>query len=259
MSESRFHVSFGIAAHGWLPVVVATDAKQLDLVASRVLNDPLDELVGVAVELAGESAVSAVVRIWEEPDTTELRFLSGPAAQSVTIEITEYGDWFGSPGSRRAVVYSSEHPRQHLAATLIASLRAFEATTPRSGEVEGWGQFPSAKLRQVAPARNMRTFVKPWREVRGLQRITDELRIEVGKHHPLYDVEAAIVGHFGDTDEYLFELKTGPDQLAVVKLTWSGKRESEPNTPATQFYSSWQDWLIRRALLDADAGEGDDR
>ncbi len=256
MSELRFHISFGVAANGWLPVFVATEAKQFDFVASGVLNDPLDEFVGVAVELAGESVVAAVVRIWEEPYTTELRFACEAAAQNVTVKIVECGDW--SSSRDREIIYSGEHPRQHLATTLIASLRAFEASTPRSGEIEGWGQFPSAKLRQVVPARNIRTFIEPWREVRGLQRIIDELRTEVGRNHPLHNVEAVLVGHLGDTDEYLFELKSGPDSLAVVKLTWSGVRESAPN-PTTEFYASWQDWLTRRALLDADTSERGDR
>lgn len=253
MNDVQFGISLGTAQHGWLPISVNTDAGTFDFVASGVLNDPLDELVSVAVELAGMAAVDASVRFWEEPGTTALRFVSGRDGSTVTIELMEQGDWPGKSIPRSVVKYRGEGERHEVARSIIATLRAFEASTPRNGQIEGWGLFPSAKLRSVAPARSDRLFIAPWREVRGLDRVVDELRTEAGRHHPLFGLDLAAIGHLGDTDDYLIEIATGPDPLAVVRLTWSGERERDPNLPATEFFSSWDDWVQRRALLDASA------
>jgi hypothetical protein len=254
-----FCVSLGIAQHGWLPITFSTEHGDVfELAASRVLNDPLSELVDVAVALVTKNAVNAAVRIWEEPGTTELRVISGLHDSSVIIEIAEVSDWPGKTSPHSLLKYRGECERSALANSIIATLRAFEMQLPRTGEIDGWGTFPSMKFRRVAPEPSERLFLAPWRETRGQQRIVDELRSEVGRAHPLFGLDVAVVGHHGDTDDYLFELATGPDALAVVRLTWSGKREKDPNSPKTEFFSSWSDWVQRRLLPDANGRSRDE-
>jgi hypothetical protein len=247
-----------MALHGWLPIYLHTESDVFEIVASNVLNDPLDELVAAAVELAGPSAVNATVRMWEEPGTTELRFHSGDHDSRVTIEVADAADWPGKMSTHDRIKYRGEGERSAVSQSIIATLRAFETQIPRTGEIEGWGIFPSAKFRRVAPEPSERLFISPWREIRGHQRIVDELRSEAGRHHPLFGLEITAVGHKDNTDDYLFELETGPDALAVVRLTWSGQRESSPNSPKTEFFSSWNDWVQRRMLPDANGLDQDE-
>jgi len=251
LQPSRFLISFGTASHGWLPISVTVSRDTFEFAASSVLNDPVEELASLTVTLVGDAAVDAAVRFWEEPETTELRFVAARHASSVTITMIEYAGWPRQGDPSFIVRHQWECERRPLADSIIATLRVFEASLPRSGKIEGWHAFPSAVLRRVAPLPNDRVFIAPWRQIAGLQRVIDEIRSEVGRLHPLFGLDFILVGQLSDSDDYLIELATGPDPLAVVRLTWSGRNESKRDVPDTQFYSSWLDWLQRRALLDA--------
>ena len=77
-----------------------------------------------------------------------------------------------------------------------------------------------------------------------------ELEREVGDAHPLSGRRAVSVGRRDDCDDVLFFLPDSPQPLAVVHLTWSGRRESRPEWPHTTFYSSVEDWVERRMRPD---------
>ena len=77
-----------------------------------------------------------------------------------------------------------------------------------------------------------------------------ELAREVGPGHPLFGRRAVAVGRRLDCDDVLFWLPGGPAVLAVVHLTWTGKRERSPQWPATTLYASVAEWLEHGMRVD---------
>jgi hypothetical protein len=75
--------------------------------------------------------------------------------------------------------------------------------------------------------------------------LEDQLQREVGRVHPLYGRKAITIGRRVDNDDVLFFLPDGPAPLAVVHLTWSGRREERAEWPSTILYASLQDWVER--------------
>lgn len=84
-------------------------------------------------------------------------------------------------------------------------------------------------------------WLSPWRPTDA--DLAVELAREVGPGHPLLGRQAVAVGRRVDNDDVLFWLPAGPAALAVVHLTWSGKRERSPQWPATQLYASVSEWV----------------
>jgi hypothetical protein len=96
----------------------------------------------------------------------------------------------------------------------------------------------------------MTDLLEPWRlveETRG-QRLEQELSRELPLEHALAGKIARAVAVRADRDDVLFELADG--RYAVVHLTWSGHRESSPHWPATEVFSSLQDWRERGMRMD---------
>jgi hypothetical protein len=75
--------------------------------------------------------------------------------------------------------------------------------------------------------------------------LESELEKEDGLTHPLFNRKAISVGRRDGSDDVLFFLPDNPYPLAVVHLTWAGKRETNPAWPHTTFYSSPDDWVER--------------
>jgi hypothetical protein len=87
-------------------------------------------------------------------------------------------------------------------------------------------------------------WLDPWHSTPpGLE---SELEKEISPAHPLFGRGAISVGRTDDRDDVLFFLPDNPLPLAVVHLTWTGKREKNPEWPHTTFYSSLDDWIERR-------------
>ena len=94
-------------------------------------------------------------------------------------------------------------------------------------------------------------WLDPWQPVpEGGVGLAAELTREVGPAHALFGREAVAVGRRLDQDDVLFWLPAGPAVLAVVHLTWSGRRERSPHWPATTFYVSVADWIERGMKAD---------
>ncbi len=73
--------------------------------------------------------------------------------------------------------------------------------------------------------------------------VEKELERELPIDHVLAGRSIRAVAARADHDDILFEvLGMG---YAVVHLTWSGHRESNPAWPSTQLFSSLQDWRER--------------
>jgi hypothetical protein len=77
-----------------------------------------------------------------------------------------------------------------------------------------------------------------------------ELAREVGPGHPLHGRPAVAVGRRVDCDDVLFWLPDGPAALAVVHLTWTGKRERAPQWPWVVLYGSIAEWLEKGMRAD---------
>jgi len=91
-------------------------------------------------------------------------------------------------------------------------------------------------------------WLDPWYQASpGLEA---ELERETGTGHPLHGRKAISVGRRFDRDDVLFILPDNPSPLAVVHLTWKGKREKDPEWPRTTFYSSLEDWIENRMKPD---------
>ena len=86
-------------------------------------------------------------------------------------------------------------------------------------------------------------WLEPWESASaGLEA---ELAKEVSPAHPLFEQQAISVGRRVDCDDVLFFLPGNTSPLAVVHLTWSGRRERRPEWPEATFYSSLDDWVER--------------
>jgi hypothetical protein len=86
-------------------------------------------------------------------------------------------------------------------------------------------------------------WLEPWYSTSpGLE---SELEKEISSAHPLFGHKAVSVGRRGDCDDVLFFLPDNSFPLAVVHLTWTGERETNPELPQTTFYSSLDDWIDR--------------
>jgi hypothetical protein len=233
MIGRSFDLKLGTPSAGWLPITIRVGERVYETAASSVLNDPLDELVDAAVALRRDDPLCASVRLWEEPAWKELRFTAERGDEDVVIELSDT--------DRRTLMSKAAGKRDAVATFLAGELAIFEEGLPRTGAVDGWGVFPSMKLRQVTPGTE-RVYAPPWKEARGLERVIDELRVESGASHPLHGVEVEVVAANLDAGEYLLETKTGSDAFAVVRLRWSGQRERDL---PVQFFRSWAVWAQR--------------
>lgn len=80
-----------------------------------------------------------------------------------------------------------------------------------------------------------------------------ELWRELRTDHPLAGCRNKAVARRVDCDDVLFETDCGQGLLAVVHLTWSGKPESSPQWPATDFFDGWDDFRTRQMMPDHEA------
>lgn len=93
-------------------------------------------------------------------------------------------------------------------------------------------------------------WLEPWQFAPSSAELVAELRREVAEGHPLFEKEASSLARRADTDDVLFHLPGNIPPLAVVHLTWSGKRENAPEFPATVFYDSLPDFVAERMTRD---------
>lgn len=108
------------------------------------------------------------------------------------------------------------------------------------------------RLRQKV--RDFPEFLEPWEEfVTDDQRkaFQTELAVEISDQHPLHGRAFRALAHRSDCDDVLVEL---PDErVAVVHLTWTGTRESDPKYPQTRFFENVSSWI--KLCMHADHSE----
>jgi hypothetical protein len=83
----------------------------------------------------------------------------------------------------------------------------------------------------------------PWRLVESAESdsLRAELSREVASGHPLYGVPVVVIACRDDCDDVLIEYKS--ELFAVVRLTWTGRAESDPRWPDTRFFGTLRDWI----------------
>jgi hypothetical protein len=97
-------------------------------------------------------------------------------------------------------------------------------------------------------------FIEPWNAIEeypssvgiALER---EACIELAEDHPLHGLNLKAVARRDDCDDVLFQIAES-DAVAVVHLTWSGKRERSPS-PQVELYESIEAFRVQRMEVDA--------
>jgi len=110
---------------------------------------------------------------------------------------------------------------------------------------------------------------EPWDYLSIEQKIAfeDELYNEIGdyrkksifdfiklnnKHHVLFNSSFSAIANTGMNDDVLFAInKKGVESnYVIVHLTWSGKKDKNPNWPSTNFHKTFSDFKTNKMLID---------
>ena len=95
------------------------------------------------------------------------------------------------------------------------------------------------------------TYLEPWHAVGAeARRLQAELAAELGRRHRLHGLDMRAVARRQDNDDVLFVSADEPQTVAVVHLTWSGRREADPRWPDTTLFGSLEDWAERGMMAD---------
>ena len=90
---------------------------------------------------------------------------------------------------------------------------------------------------------------EPWeilRDAHVKMRLSEELARELAPGHPLEGERVWPVARRVDCDDVLFVVPSDW-RLAIVHLTWSSARETDPRWPSTSFVTGWGAWNASRA------------
>ncbi len=84
----------------------------------------------------------------------------------------------------------------------------------------------------------------PWYPVDSKDRkvLESEFHREIPPGHPIWGRTARAFARRRDRDDVAFVLEDAPAAIAVVHLTWTQRRESDPQWPAAQLFQSLKDW-----------------
>jgi hypothetical protein len=94
-------------------------------------------------------------------------------------------------------------------------------------------------------------WLPPWQRLDGTgDEFVTELWRELPSQHVLHGLLAVAVARRSDCDDVLFVTNDPMSPLAVVHLTWAGRKESDPRRPSTSLYKDWRDWVERCLLPD---------
>jgi hypothetical protein len=92
--------------------------------------------------------------------------------------------------------------------------------------------------------------MKPWQPIQSDENLAGEAARELSDGHPLYGKKLKAIARRQDQDDVLFELIDDTPRVAVLHLTWSGKREKPP-WPRSDIYQSLDDFAKSRMESDA--------
>jgi len=94
-------------------------------------------------------------------------------------------------------------------------------------------------------------WLEPWDSLctNGIS-FEQELYKEVGINHVLYRKTVIAIGRRYDRDEFLFQVNNSEFKIAVVHLTFLGKRQTDSNYPKTKLYTDFNDWINNCMISD---------
>lgn len=87
-------------------------------------------------------------------------------------------------------------------------------------------------------------FETPWEPVEDGSRLEAELAREISPLHPLHGKTLRAIAKRIDRDDVIF---AGAECIAVVHLTWSSKKETDPRWPSTYVFPSIDDLAAQLA------------
>jgi hypothetical protein len=97
-------------------------------------------------------------------------------------------------------------------------------------------------------------WLAPWRPIDDpdLARVfEEELARELASNHLLANLALRAIGQHSMRDEFLFRLDDGTNRVALVRLTWTGRREKPP-WPESRIYENEADWMANGMHPDHD-------
>jgi hypothetical protein len=98
-------------------------------------------------------------------------------------------------------------------------------------------------------------YKKPWQALEGAfahgPTFESELRKELSPNHPLYGQAVVAVARYLGSDDVLFRLQGEPMRYAVVHFTHSGRAETWPSFPSTEFFDSFDEFAGKRLRPDS--------
>lgn len=92
-------------------------------------------------------------------------------------------------------------------------------------------------------------FLEPWYPIESNNEMFErELYNEICKDHILYGIKVKAIARRHDCDDVLFLLLNLEPQVAVVHLTYSISKETDPSWPRTKIYGDIQKWTIESMM-----------
>jgi hypothetical protein len=126
-----FQLDLGNPRSGWLDVTIVHRDRSDQFAASSVLNDPVAELVELALFIVRGERGEIAVRFWLEPEWYELRATRGALA------------WRGY-----AVAFEAARV---VASEILRALRELQPQVTAGGDHERWPHaFPTQKVDELA-------------------------------------------------------------------------------------------------------------
>jgi hypothetical protein len=134
---NRINLSLGEPLHGWLPFCFEFDGYRIEDTASKVLNNPLEELLSLLHFSLHPGMYNAIVYFWLEPAGYAIEVYENSRTPLLKIRVY-FGKTFYPPNRTDAVKleFEGEVHRNQLSTSLIeAFTRFFEGTS----DLRLWG------------------------------------------------------------------------------------------------------------------------
>jgi hypothetical protein len=143
-----FSINIHEARHGWLYMELRLQAQQFELMASDVLNDPVQELAELALFITSAEAGTRVVNFWLEPQGYEL---CATANRELELKMSYSDEAY--PGLRKpSLVAVAVVDRTAVAREILRCLRAAQPlfTAAASADPRTWNQpFPETTVAKL--------------------------------------------------------------------------------------------------------------
>jgi len=154
----------------------------------------------------------------------------------VTAKLIEKGNGFWLPensklGSIEITTFANMPRAKDKGGNLRTDLWAFQLR-----KEEDFDKFKEGEIVELFPGDEIK-FLPPWMRIVSKGSLEKELAKELSSEHKLYGKKVKAIGKREDNDDVLFEI--GDKEMAVVHLTWRGKKEGSPNFPITKIFKHW--------------------